>query len=228
MKRLYLYGPPASGKSTWAKRLQEETGLEADYMKQIGTWTKKGRDPRGPVHTTAFLFVPKDPFCAIPGDDASSLQWMDIRVSSDTDNDGQLYVELTGEGGNGKVTIICSRETDKYGIESVSVRHVASSEGLNGLAFDHAEIIATAFVRLLSFDLRKLVFYFLPEKFTLSNYIDVYQYLTKNSVEPGNIPNFRRQLTATKDPILVPCEGEFETEGKGHAKAQLFRRNPAM
>ena len=29
MKRLYLYGPPASGKSTWAKRLHEETGLEA-------------------------------------------------------------------------------------------------------------------------------------------------------------------------------------------------------
>ena len=128
------------------REVKEETGLEADYMKQIGTWTKKGRDPRGPVHTTAFLFVPKDPFCAIPGDDASSLQWMDIRVSSDTDNDGQLYVELTGEGGNGKVTIICSRETDKYGIESVSVRHVASSEGLNGMAFDHAEIIATAII----------------------------------------------------------------------------------
>lgn len=29
MKTLYLYGPPASGKSTWAKRLQEETGLAA-------------------------------------------------------------------------------------------------------------------------------------------------------------------------------------------------------
>ena len=29
MKPLYLYGPPASGKSTWAKRLHEETGLEA-------------------------------------------------------------------------------------------------------------------------------------------------------------------------------------------------------
>lgn len=29
MKRLYIYGPPASGKSTLAKRLSQETGLEA-------------------------------------------------------------------------------------------------------------------------------------------------------------------------------------------------------
>ena len=72
----------------------------------------------------------------------------------------------------------------------------------NPLAFDHGAIIATAFLRILSLDLKRLVFFFLPEKFTLSSYIGVYQYLTGNSIAPGNIPNFRRQLTSTKSPIL--------------------------
>ena len=95
----------------------------------------------------------------------------------------------------------------------------------NPLAFDHAEIIATAFMRMLAFDLKKLAFFFLPDEFSLTNYIDVYQYLTRYSIAPGNIPNFRRQLTVTKNPLLVPVEGKFEEEGKGHAKAQLYRRN---
>ena len=99
----------------------------------------------------------------------------------------------------------------------------------NPLAFDHAEIIAQAFLRMLSFDKKKLVFFFLPEKFTLSNYIDIYQYLTRNSVSAANIPSFRRQLTATKDPLLEVCEGEWEDlGGRAHAPAKLYRRRIAL
>jgi hypothetical protein len=65
----------------------------------------------------------------------------------------------------------------------------------------------------------------LPEKFTLSNYIDVYQYLTWYSIKPNNIPNFRRQLTMPKDALLEACEGEMENlGGRGHAPAKLYRR----
>ena len=78
---------------------------------------------------------------------------------------------------------------------------------------------------MLSFDTKKLVFFFLPEKFTLSNYIDVYQYLTRYSVSAANIPSFRRQLTATKEPLLEVCEGEWEDlGGRAHAPAKLYRR----
>ena len=95
----------------------------------------------------------------------------------------------------------------------------------NPLAFDHAEIIAQAFLRMLSFDTKKLVFFFLPEKFTLSNYIDIYQYLPRYSVSAANIPSFRRQLTTTKEPLLEVCEGEWEDlGGRAHAPAKLYRR----
>jgi hypothetical protein len=53
----------------------------------------------------------------------------------------------------------------------------------------------------------------------------VYQYLTQNSISFANIPSFRRQLTATKNPILEVCDGEFEDlGGRGHAPAKLYRR----
>ena len=81
--------------------------------------------------------------------------------------------------------------------------------------------IAQAFLRMLSFDIKKLVFFFLPEKFTLSNYIDVYQYLTRSSVSAANIPSFRRQLTTTKEPLLEVCEGEWEDlGGRAHAAGE--------
>jgi hypothetical protein len=49
--------------------------------------------------------------------------------------------------------------------------------------------------------------------------------LTQNSISFANIPSFRRQLTATKNPILEVCDGEFEDlAGRGHALAKLYRR----
>lgn len=203
------------------RELHEETSLEAHPLLPIGVFSKPTRDMRAWIMSNAFVSVYKrGEGCNVKGgDDAAAAKW--LRVESPLIGDGTFMLPFyDGE----KLVFVLKGE---YRAEEF-VGGTVTKVHANPLAFDHAEIIATAFLRLLSFDLRKLVFYFLPEKFTLSNYIDVYQYLTKNSVEPGNIPNFRRQLTATKDPILVPCEGEFEAEGKGHAKAQLFRRNPAM
>ena len=114
--------------------------------------------------------------------------------------------------------------TGSYREEDLGGGTVLSVED-NPLAFDHAQIIAQAFLRMLSFDTKKLVFFFLPEKFTLSNYIAVYQYLTRSSVSAANIPSFRRQLTTTKDPLLEVCEGEWEDlGGRAHAPAKLYRR----
>lgn len=122
--------------------------------------------------------------------------------------DGKLAFCLTGS----------YREEDLGGGTVLSV-------GDNPLAFDHAQIVAQAFLRMLSFDTKKLVFFFLPEKFTLSNYIDVYQYFTHNAVSAANIPSFRRQLTATREPLLEVCGDEMEDlGGRAHAPARLYRR----
>lgn len=200
------------------RELREETALEAHPLIPIGVFSKPGRDMRAWIMSNAFVSVyRRGEGCNVKGgDDAAMAKW--FRVEHPVVCDGRFTLPFY-EDGHQLFTLKGTYAPAEFGGGEVK-----TVEG-NPLAFDHGEIIATAFLRMLSFDLKKLVFFFLPEKFTLSNYIDVYQYLTRNSIEPGNIPNFRRQLTTTKSPLLIPCEGEFETEGRGHATAKLYRRN---
>ena len=149
-------------------------------------------------------------------DDAAVARW--LLLKSPTIGHGRFYLPFYEDGKLAFCLTGSYREEDLGGGTVLSVED-------NPLAFDHAEIIAQAFLRMLSFDTKKLVFFFLPEKFTLSNYIDVYQYLTRYSVSAANIPSFRRQLTTTKEPLLEVCEGEWEDlGGRAHAPAKLYRR----
>lgn len=63
---------------TGARReLQEETGLEAEYIEQFGTFTDVNRDPRGRVVTIAYYALVKK--SEVKGaDDASQARWFPI------------------------------------------------------------------------------------------------------------------------------------------------------
>lgn len=200
------------------RELHEETALEAHPLIPVGVFSKPGRDMRAWIISNAFVSVYKrgEGLNVKGGDDASEAKW--FRIENPAIMDGRFNLPFHENGRN----VFTLRGDCVH--EDLNGGHVKAVEE-NPLAFDHAEIIATAFMRMFAFDLKKLAFFFLPDEFSLTNYIDVYQYLTRYSIEHGNIPNFRRQLTMTKDPLLVPVEGKFEEEGKGHAKAQLYRRN---
>lgn len=200
------------------RELLEETSLEARSLIPVGIFSKPGRDMRAWIISNAFVSVQKrgEGNDVKGGDDAASAKW--LRVENPVVRDSQFMLPFF----DGEDNIFTLK--GEYVGNDIGGGTVTNIEK-NPLAFDHGEIIATAFLRMLSFDLRKLIFFFLPEKFTLSNYIDVYQYLTGNSLERGNIPNFRRQLTETKDPLLIACKGEFENlGGRGHAAAGLYKR----
>lgn len=202
------------------RELREETALIASSLIPIGVFSKPGRDMRAWIISNAFVAVLQrgEGGNVKGGDDAKEAKW--FRVEYPIVENGQFKLAFYEDGKN----IFTLKGACVH--EDLNGGHVVSVED-NPLAFDHAEIIATAFIRMLAFDLRKLVFFFLPEKFTLSNYIEVYQYLTHNSIEFSNIPSFRRQLTETKNPLLVVCKDEFENlQGRGHAPAKLYRRNP--
>ena len=200
------------------RELREETALEADRLIPIGVFSKPDRDMRAWIISNAFVSVHKrGQGCHVKGgDDAVVARW--LLLKSPTIGHGRFYLPFYEDGKLAFCLTGSYREEDLGGGTVLSVED-------NPLAFDHAKIIAQAFLRMLSFDTKKLVFFFLPEKFTLSNYIDVYQYLTRNSVSAANIPSFRRQLTATKEPLLEMCEGEWEDlGGRAHAPAKLYRR----
>ena len=219
------------------RELREETALEADRLIPVGVFSKPDRDMRAWIISNAFVSVHKrGQGCHVKGgDDAAVARW--LLLKSPTIGHGRFYLPfydgapgvraLPHDDGRARTPAaprlaFCLSGT--YREEDLGGGTVLSVED-NPLAFDHAQIIAQAFLRMLSFDTKKLVFFFLPEKFTLSNYIDVYQYLTRSSVSAANIPSFRRQLTATKDPLLEVCEGEWEDlGGRAHAPAKLYRR----
>lgn len=200
------------------RELKEETGLNARHLIPVGVFSEPERDMRSWVISNAFVSVHKrgEGDGVRGGDDAKEAKW--LRIEYPTVGDGVFNIPFYENGE--KLFIL----RGKYREEAFGGGTVTQIDE-NPLAFDHGKIIATAFLRMLSFDTRKLVFFFLPEKFTLSDYIGVYQYLTRHAIEPGNIPNFRRQLTEKKDPLLEVCEGEFEDlDGRGHAAAKLYRR----
>ena len=204
------------------RELKEETSLSAARLIPIGVFSKPNRDMRAWIISNAFVSVHRrGEGCHVKGgDDAREAKW--LVVKSPMMGYGRFYLPFH----DGEKLEFCLSGT--YREEDLGGGTVTSVEP-NPLAFDHAEIIAQAFLRMLSFDTKKLTFFFLPEKFTLSNYIDVYQYLTRQSIEPNNIPNFRRQLTATRAPLLEVCEGEVEDlDGRAHAPAKLYRRREPL
>lgn len=200
------------------RELWEETALKSGHLIPVGTFSRPERDMRAWIISNAFVSVHRrgEGGNVKGGDDAAMARWM--RVESPSIRNGRFHIPFY-DGGRNVFTL-----SGKYREEDVGGGTVTDVDD-NPLAFDHGEIIASAFLRLLSFDLRKLVFFFLSEKFTLADYIGVYQYLTGDSIAPGNIPNFRRQLTETKVPILDVCLDEYENlGGRGHAAAKLYRR----
>ena len=149
-------------------------------------------------------------------DDAGDARWLTLKAPSI----GNGTFDLSFYNGQ-ELAFSISGTYQEEDFGGGSITHVNPCP----IAFDHAQIVAQAFLRLLSFDLRKLVLFFLPEKFTLGQYIDVYQYLTQTPIDHGNISNIRRQLTSTKNPLLEVCEGEIENlAGRAHAPAKLYRR----
>ena len=210
--------PSESVEAGARRELKEETSLDAHALIPIGIFSEPNRDMRAWIISNAFVSVHKrgEGTAVMGGDDAAAAQW--LRIKSPIIGNGRFSLPFY-DGEKRVFTLAGTYRTEEFGGGTVT------SVSENPLAFDHAVIIAQAFLRLLSFDLKRLVFFFLPEKFTLSDYIGVYQYLTGNSIEPNNIPNFRRQLTATKDPLLEVCDDEFENlEGRGHAAAKLYRK----
>ncbi len=60
------------------RELKEETGLKVDKVKEIGTYSKVDRDPRGRTITVAYLAMVDEPLEVMGQDDAAKAQWLPI------------------------------------------------------------------------------------------------------------------------------------------------------
>lgn len=120
------------------RELAEETKVRGLKLEPIGLFSTPGRDPRG--WTISYAFVALDDEGAIPeaGDDAAKAAW--FKVAAD-EADGRTTIELT----HGTDVLTSSFVPCAYPV--TGRLHPEEVQG-EGLAFDHAAIVAAAWLAL--------------------------------------------------------------------------------
>lgn len=189
-----------------ARELQEETGVAPTALRSVGVFSQPDRDPRGRILSVAFLSILTEENVRImAGNDAAAAQWFDVTFV-ETDTDAALTLRHDD-------TVLSAKLRKISGCSAAGAYEIAENDGL---AFDHAAIIASAIAKLRRYGKNlEMVFDFLPEKFTLTQLQMVQETITDIAMVPAN---FRRKIAAE-----VQETNEFVT-GAGHRPAKLFIR----
>ena len=189
------------------REITEETGVIPTALMHMGVFSKPDRDPRGRVISQAFLSVTGDENLNLQsGTDTIDAQWFDISFEKSS-KEGCI---LRLENDNTVMETVLFEKYSRFGKTEYEVIQ-------NGnLAFDHAQIIASALnlLRKSAGDF-ELIFDFLPEKFTLTQLQKVQETIMNISVLPAN---FRRKIAN------YVVETDEYTSGAGHRPAKLFKR----
>ena len=201
------------------RELMEETGVESAYLEQLYTFSDPKRDPRTWVMSCAHMaLIDGRELTLQPGDDASDARWFRVRYELQEESrtsSPRLYRQqrlfrLTLAEGDKNLSAL---------VEETSGRHNVEFELLenDGLAFDHAKIIACAAHRLRNkIEYTDLALNLMPDKFTLTALQQVYEVILDRPLLKAA---FRRKIKG-----LVRETGEL-TENAGHRPSRLFRRH---
>ena len=188
------------------REIKEETNLLPTAIMPIGVFSEPERDPRGRIISHAFASVVNNENEDIrSGSDAANAKWFRTEFECEQD----VYtLKLTSD--DEKTEIKLRKLETRFGHS----RFECITEST--LAFDHAQIIASALSALRrEADNVEIVFDFLPERFTLSAMQKVQETLLGVSLLSAN---YRRKIAD-----FVEETHEY-TEGVGHRPARLFKR----
>lgn len=189
------------------RELKEETGLEPVAMLWVDTFSQPGRDPRGWIISHAYAsIIAEENARILGGSDAAEARWFEVTFREE----GQDLWKLQLRGGDAVLTARLRSAV------SATARTRFTIEENDGLAFDHASILAGALDTLRREGGKmETVFAFLPEKFTLFALQKVQETLLGITLLTAN---FRRKIADFVE------ETEEYTEGAGHRPARLFRK----
>ena len=187
-----------------AKRiLANETNLHNIYVEQLYTFGQVDRDPRMRVISTAYMaLIDKN---KLDENIAKNASWFDITFLEDNDK-----IHITLDNGTTVLPVVIKkvlrdRTTDRYDYEI---------EKNDGLAFDHAKVIASGVSRLKNkIEYTDIVFNMMPKYFTLGELQQVYEViLGKKLLDPA----FRRIIA---DKVIKTDKVQT---GGGHRPSALF------
>jgi ADP-ribose pyrophosphatase YjhB (NUDIX family) len=185
------------------RELEEETGIRGGYLEQLYTFSKPGRDPRAWVVSCAHMaLIDSGQLTLKAGSDASDARWFKVTAE---EKSGMDKLTLANE----HIRLGAYVTQESYGME----RKVEDNDGL---AFDHAEMIACAIGRLRAkIENTDLAFRLMPERFTLTQLQQVYEAILG---KPLYKAAFRRRVME-----YVSETGQY-TQDAGHRPSQLFMR----
>lgn len=189
------------------RELKEETNLQPVSMLWVDTFSQPDRDPRGWIISHAYASViAEEDAKIIGGSDAAEARWFEVTFQEKSKDCWHLSLQ-SGETVLSAILQAAPSATAKTRFAILENQ---------GLAFDHASILASA-LETLRREGEKIetVFAFLPEKFTLFTLQKVQETLLGISLLTAN---FRRKIADFVE------ETDEYTEGAGHRPARLFRK----
>lgn len=129
-----------------ARELEEETGIEGLNLELFGIYGAPGRDPRGWTVSGGYCTLLDDAddsraSAMRAGDDADDARWCPIVVRRDATEGGVRMVELEIAGCPGATPIVRFETVEqRFGSPRARVVHG------EGFAFDHAQLLADAYI----------------------------------------------------------------------------------
>lgn len=214
--------PGESAGQAAVRELREEAGIDGVYLEQLYTVSTPGRDPRMWVMSCAHMaLVDAARLRVQAGDDAADAAWFTLSYR-------QLGEQREPFAEGVAKTSRCALELAGPARLSAVVEHRrivtahAHSEELavlqnEGLAFDHAEILARAIERLRGgLHDTGLALHLMPERFTLTQLQQVYEVILGRPLLKAA---FRRKVA----PLVRPTDGQALPAG--HRPSRLYERN---
>ncbi|WP_334072517.1 MULTISPECIES: NUDIX hydrolase [Paenibacillus] len=207
-----------------ARELREETGVADVYLEQLYTFSDIGRDPRTWVMSCSYMaLINSDQVQLKAGDDAAEAAWFKVTYRLLRERK-----ELLEEGGYVKTLEyelkLSAEEEELTAVVARTVTAKPASTGTDyaivandGLAFDHAKIIACAIERLRGkVNYTDIALHLMPQLFTLTELQQVYEVILDKELLKAA---FRRKVAD------LVTETDHYTENAGHRPSRLYRRN---
>ncbi|WP_435923055.1 NUDIX domain-containing protein [Paenibacillus sp. DYY-L-2] len=206
-----------------ARELREETGVDDVYLEQLYTFSDIGRDPRTWVMSCSYMALINSGQVQLKaGDDAAEAAWFKLtyrllRETKELLEDGYvktLEYELKLSSEDEELTAVVARTVTSKSNSTGTAYAIVSNEGL---AFDHAKIIACAIERLRGkVNYTDIALHLMPQLFTLTELQQVYEVILDKELLKAA---FRRKVAD------LVAETDHYTENAGHRPSRLYRRN---
>lgn len=206
------------------RELKEETNIDDIYMEQLYTWGDVGRDPRTRVISASYMSLVDSTALDIKAsDDADDAKWFTVscklyqeqKTVTEKGYILQRLFKLSLSNDDEDISAVIKTVKTVEGKRTKVEREIAESEGI---AFDHAKIIAYGIERLRNkIEYTDIVFNLMPELFTLTQLQQVYEVILDTELLKAN---FRRKIA---DRVIETNE---YTKDAGHRPSKLFRFNP--